>query len=103
MEARPSSVGPLGNEMSRFDPGDGAQGTKLRVCLFLSVSLSWFWVSGSWRPVVSVHWTEPGPWDVAGKGLAGEPSPPSPWCEEKRALGWRQEVGNGVPTGTLAA
>lgn len=33
-------LGLLGMRCPRFDPGDGTQGTKLRVCLFLSLSLS---------------------------------------------------------------
>lgn len=43
---------------------------------------------------------EPGPWDVPGKGLAREPLPPSRGVR-KRALGWRQEMGNFVPTGYI--
>lgn len=64
-----------------FDPGDGPQGTKHIICLFL------FWgprVFISWRPVVCVHWSRARLSVAAGKSLHGELPPAS--CGVRRAL-----------------
>lgn len=67
---------------ARFDSGNGPQGTKQHLSLFLSLFCG-LRVFTSWGPVVSVHWSRARPLGCTREGPSWGAASPKLWCEEK--------------------